>query len=152
MRRITNIILLSAGVLLSLTGCQKGNEPQNSSDRAVRFGAGTVAETRTSFSGDRSDGERERVDPADGQMAFGGDAVSAKKQRGLLFFHFQILLSERSFSAKARRKDLSSSLPSPVAEEKGINSTDSPNISRSETREAFLSVLFGLSALVATTK
>ena len=62
MRRITNIILLSAGVLLSLTGCQKGNEPQNSSDRAVRFGASTAAETRTSFSGDRSDGERERVD------------------------------------------------------------------------------------------
>ena len=60
MRRITNIILLSAGILLSLTGCQKGTVTENS-DGAVRFSASTDAETRTAYSGVR-DSEKERID------------------------------------------------------------------------------------------
>lgn len=82
MRKITNIILLSAGILLSMTGCQKGNEPQNSSDRAVRFGASTAAETRTSFSGDRTDGQRERVDwSADDKIMIWSDFAAVPEGR-----------------------------------------------------------------------
>jgi len=61
MRKITSIILLSAGVLLSLTGCQKGNETNENSNGAVRFSASTNAETRTAYSGVR-DTEKERID------------------------------------------------------------------------------------------
>lgn len=61
MRKITNIILLSAGVLLSLTGCQKGNETNENANGAVRFNASTNAETRTAYSGVR-DSEKERID------------------------------------------------------------------------------------------
>ena len=41
MKKIANIVLLSAGILLSLTGCQKGSEINNDSDNLVRFSAST---------------------------------------------------------------------------------------------------------------
>ena len=62
MKKITNIILLSAGLLLSMTACQKGTDEQNS-DRLVRFSASTGSETRTAYSGVLSDDEKyERID------------------------------------------------------------------------------------------
>ncbi len=51
MKKIANIILLSAGILLSLTGCQKGSEINNDSDNLVRFIASTGVNTRTAYSG-----------------------------------------------------------------------------------------------------
>lgn len=81
MRRITNIILLSAGVLLSLTGCQKGNETADSNG-AVRFSAKTNVETRTSFSGDRSSGDKERVDwSANDQIMIWSDNAAVPEGR-----------------------------------------------------------------------
>ena len=40
MKKALNFILLSAGIILALTGCQKGTEAENS-DRIVRFSAST---------------------------------------------------------------------------------------------------------------
>ena len=60
MKKITNIILLSAGILLSLTGCQKGNDVENAG-RLVRFSASTGAETRTAYSGEITN-NFERID------------------------------------------------------------------------------------------
>ena len=51
MKKIANIVLLSAGILLSLTGCQKGSEINNDSDNLVRFSASTGVNTRTAYSG-----------------------------------------------------------------------------------------------------
>ncbi len=51
MKRITGFVLLMAGILLSLTGCQKGNEIDKSGN-AVRFGVSTGVSTRTAYSGD----------------------------------------------------------------------------------------------------
>ncbi|MBR2210326.1 MAG: fimbrillin family protein [Bacteroidales bacterium] len=61
MKKFTNIILLSAGILLSLTGCQKGPEINNDSDNLVRFSASTGYETRTAYSGVIKNG-KERID------------------------------------------------------------------------------------------
>lgn len=67
MKNISKIILLGAGILLSLTGCQKGNETENG-EKAVNFNilSGMPA-TRTQYSGDGikdSDGKLtwERID------------------------------------------------------------------------------------------
>ncbi len=80
MRKITNIILLSAGILLSLTGCQKGNEAENS-DGAVRFSASTNAETRTAYSGVR-DSEKERIDwSADDKIMIWSDLAAVPEGR-----------------------------------------------------------------------
>ena len=51
MSKKTTILLLSAGILLSLAGCQKGTLT-NQSGQAIRFGAVTSAPTRTSYSGE----------------------------------------------------------------------------------------------------
>ena len=51
MKRITGFVLLMAGILLSLTGCQKGNEIDKSGN-AVRFGVSTGVNTRTAYSGE----------------------------------------------------------------------------------------------------
>lgn len=53
MRNISKMFLLSAGIILSLAGCQKGTTPSNLTGKAIRFSAaaGSV-NTRTSFSGD----------------------------------------------------------------------------------------------------
>ena len=80
MRKITNIILLSAGILLSLTGCQKGNEAENS-DGAVRFSASTNAETRTAYSGVRDD-QKERIDwSADDKIMIWSDNAAVPEGR-----------------------------------------------------------------------
>lgn len=50
MKKITSIVLLTAGILLSLTGCQKGTEVDNSG-KLVRFSASTGVNTRTAYSG-----------------------------------------------------------------------------------------------------
>ena len=84
MRRITNIILLSAGVLLSLTGCQKGSVTENS-DGAVRFSGSTDAETRTAYSGVR-DSEKERIDwSADDKIMIWSDKASVPEGRTTYF-------------------------------------------------------------------
>ena len=57
MKSISKIVLLSAGLLLSLTGCQKGNENDGTSGKFVQFGAIAGAPgTRTEFSGVLTDG------------------------------------------------------------------------------------------------
>lgn len=62
MRIISRMLLLSAGILLSLTGCQKGNENDGTSGKPVQFGAIAGAPgTRTGFSGDLID-NWERID------------------------------------------------------------------------------------------
>lgn len=62
MRIISRMLLLSAGIFLSLTGCQKGNENDGTSGKPVQFGAIVGAPgTRTGFSGDLID-NWERID------------------------------------------------------------------------------------------
>ena len=62
MKKITNIFLLSAGILLSLTGCQKGTDIENSGN-AVSFSVSTGYETRTVYSGVRDENKKiERID------------------------------------------------------------------------------------------
>lgn len=53
MKRISKMILLSAGILLTLAGCQKGTTPNNLTGKAVRFGvtSGSLS-TRTTFTGE----------------------------------------------------------------------------------------------------
>ena len=53
MRNISKMFLLSAGIILSLAGCQKGTTPANLTGKAIHFSAaaGSV-DTRTAFSGD----------------------------------------------------------------------------------------------------
>ena len=53
MRNISKMFLLSAGIILSLAGCQKGTTPTNLTGKAIHFSAaaGSVS-TRTAFSGD----------------------------------------------------------------------------------------------------
>ena len=60
MKKALNFILLSAGIILSLTGCQKGTEAENS-DRIVRFSASTGVATRTVYSGEVTN-NKERID------------------------------------------------------------------------------------------
>ena len=65
MKRINSIVLLSAGILLSLTGCQKGVE-NGVGGKFVEFGAVSGApSTRTSYSG-VTDGNWERIDWSEG--------------------------------------------------------------------------------------
>lgn len=53
MRHFISMILLSAGIVLSLAGCQKGTTPVEPTGKAVKFEAtsGSIG-TRTSFTGD----------------------------------------------------------------------------------------------------
>ena len=67
MKKIANIVLLSAGILLSMTGCQKGSEINNDSDNLVRFSASTGYATRTTYSGVIKNG-KERIDWAEGDQ------------------------------------------------------------------------------------
>ena len=60
MKKISKMILLSAGILLTLAGCQKGTTTNDLSGKAVRFGvtSGSLS-TRTSFTGEGTqDGEK----------------------------------------------------------------------------------------------
>lgn len=70
MKSINKIILLGAGILLTLTGCQKGNENGGSQGggKPVQFGAIAGAPgTRTEFSGAVTDGW-ERINWKDGDQ------------------------------------------------------------------------------------
>jgi hypothetical protein len=53
MKNICRMVLLGAGIILSLAGCQKGNTPGEQTGKAVKFSAtsGSI-ETRTAFSGE----------------------------------------------------------------------------------------------------
>ena len=83
MRRITSILLLSAGILLSLVGCQKGTTSDNSGN-VIKFGASTGAPTRTAYSGEGTtvDGELtwERINWVDGdQIMIGSDKAFGRQ-------------------------------------------------------------------------
>ena len=85
MSKKTTILLLSAGILLSLAGCQKGTLT-NQSGQAIRFGAVTSAPTRTSYSGegtaDPDNADRlswERIDwVADDQIMIASDKALSR--------------------------------------------------------------------------
>ena len=83
MRRITSILLLSAGILLSLAGCQKGTTSDNS-DSVIKFGASTGAPTRTVYSGQGTTGTDgnltwERIDWVDGdKIMIGSDEAKGR--------------------------------------------------------------------------
>lgn len=86
MKSISKIILLGAGILLSLTGCQKGNENEGShaSGRFVEFGAISGAPgTRTAFSGVSTNGW-ERIDWKEGDriMIWSDNAINRAGQSG----------------------------------------------------------------------
>lgn len=84
MRIISKMILLSAGILLSLTGCQKGNENDGTSGKPVQFGAIAGAPgTRTGFSGDLID-NWERIDwkPGDQVLIWSDNAANREGRSG----------------------------------------------------------------------
>lgn len=86
MRTISKIVLLSAGVILSLTGCQKGNENDGNqaSGKFVEFGAiAGVPGTRTAFSGTLIDGW-ERINWVEGDqlLIWSDHAVNRANQPG----------------------------------------------------------------------
>lgn len=86
MRTISKIVLLSAGVILSLTGCQKGNENDGNqaSGKFVEFGAIAGAPgTRTEFSGVLTDGW-ERINWVEGDqlLIWSDNAVNRAGQSG----------------------------------------------------------------------
>ena len=80
MKQFTNIVLLSAGILLSLTGCQKGNGVENAGNH-VRFNASTGYETRTAYSGVRDENKKiERIDWSAGdQIMVWSDNATVRK-------------------------------------------------------------------------
>lgn len=86
MRSISKIVLLSTGILLSLTGCQKGNENDgnHASGRYVEFGAIAGAPgTRTEFSGVLTDGwERINWTEGDQVMIWSDNAINRAGQSG----------------------------------------------------------------------
>ena len=83
MRKITSI-LLGAGILLSLAGCQKGTTSDNEG-KLIQFGAKSGAPTRTVYSGQGttgSDGELtwERIDWVEGdKVLIGSDKAFGRK-------------------------------------------------------------------------
>ena len=86
MRTISKIVLLSAGVILSLTGCQKGNENDGNqaSGKFVEFGAIAGAPgTRTQFSGVLTDGW-ERINWVEGDqlLIWSDNAVNRDSRSG----------------------------------------------------------------------
>ena len=85
MRRITSILLLGAGIILSLVGCQKGTTSDNSG-KTIKFGALTGAPTRTAYSGEGTtvDDELtwERIDWIDGDQVMIGSDKALGRQGG----------------------------------------------------------------------
>ena len=81
MKQFTNIALLSAGILLSLTGCQKGPGADNA-DKKARFSATTGYETRTAYSGVRDTKQKiERIDWSAGdQIMVWSDNATVRPQ------------------------------------------------------------------------
>lgn len=86
MRTISKIVLLSAGVIFSLTGCQKGNENDGNqaSGKFVEFGAiAGVPGTRTEFSGELIDGwERINWVEGDSLLIWSDNAVNRDSRSG----------------------------------------------------------------------
>lgn len=89
MRKNTTILLLFAGILLSLAGCQKGTNTADSAGRTIRFGALTGAPTRTVYSGegtaDPDNADRlswERIDWVDGDQIMIGSKEALGRQGG----------------------------------------------------------------------
>lgn len=86
MRRITSILLLGAGIILSLAGCQKGTTSDNSG-KTIKFGALTGAPTRTAYSGEGTTGSDgnltwERIDWVDGDQVMIGSDKALGRQGG----------------------------------------------------------------------
>lgn len=81
MKQFTHIALLSAGILLSLTGCQKGTGVDNAGKKA-RFSASTGYETRTAYSGVRDANKKiERIDWTSGdQIMVWSDNATVRPQ------------------------------------------------------------------------
>ncbi len=86
MRTISKIALLSAGIILSLTGCQKGNENGGNlaSGKFVEFGAIAGApETRTAFSNVLTDGwERINWTEGDQVLIWSDNAINRDSRSG----------------------------------------------------------------------
>lgn len=86
MRTISKIVLLSAGIILSLTGCQKGNENGGNlaSGKFVEFGAIAGApETRTAFSNVLTDGwERINWTEGDQVLIWSDNAINRDSRSG----------------------------------------------------------------------
>ena len=85
MKKIANIVLLSAGILLSMTGCQKGTEVNNDSDNLVRFSAVTGTETRTAYSGVIKNG-KERIDWSAGDQIMVWSDNATVREGGTPYF------------------------------------------------------------------
>lgn len=85
MRRITSILLLGAGILLTLAGCQKGTSA-GQSGQAIKFGVQSGAPTRTAYSGEGTtvDGELtwERINWVDGDQVMIGSDKALGRQGG----------------------------------------------------------------------
>lgn len=81
MKRIINIVLLSAGILLSLTGCQKGSETNETGNgKLVRFSMSTGVNTRTAYSGE-VENNKERIDWVAGdQVMIWSDNATVRPQ------------------------------------------------------------------------
>ena len=81
MKKNTFILLLGAGILLSLAGCQKGTN-SSYSGQAIQFGVMTGAPTRTAYSGEGTvvDGNLtwERIDWVDGDQVL----IASDKAKG----------------------------------------------------------------------
>ena len=88
MKQLTNIVLLSAGILLSLTGCQKGTGIDNAGKKA-QFSASTGYETRTAYSGDRfkkGDKNYERIDWTAGDQIMVWSDYATVRPEGTPYF------------------------------------------------------------------
>ena len=95
MRKITSILLLGAGILLSLAGCQKGTTSDNEG-KLIQFGARTGAPTRTAYSGEGTigaDGELtwERIDWVSGdEILIGSDKALGRKEGTNRYANYRI--------------------------------------------------------------
>lgn len=85
MKKIANIILLSAGILLSLAGCQKGSETNHDNDRIVRFSASAGERTRTAYSGEVTNG-KERIDWVEGDKIMVWSDNATVRPQGTPYF------------------------------------------------------------------
>ena len=80
MKNLTKLVLLCAGILLSLTGCQEkvNNEESVVSGDYVKFSATTAPQTRTAYSGEIKNG-KERIDwMAGDQILIWSDIATVK--------------------------------------------------------------------------
>jgi hypothetical protein len=94
MRKITSI-LLGAGILLSLAGCQKGTTSDNEG-KLIQFGAKSGAPTRTAYSGQGTTGDDgeltwERIDWVEGdEVLIGSDKAFGRKNGTNRYANYRI--------------------------------------------------------------